>query len=214
MTTATPDALLLLTSTCPHCPAVLASLGELVKAGKIGRLEVVNIGTHPQMAEKLGVRSVPWLRLGPYELEGLRTPAELRRWAENAGTVAGMAEYIAGMLKTGHLAQAIALLRRDPTEMSALLYLLADPATELHVRIGIGALMEEFTGDQALLALIPDLAGLLRHPEPHVRGDAIHFLALSESPAAIPHLRSALDDAAPQVRELAADALATLDRST
>ena len=37
-TPAKPDALLLLTSTCPYCPAVLAALSDLVKSGDIGHL--------------------------------------------------------------------------------------------------------------------------------------------------------------------------------
>ena len=96
-----PDALLLIASGCPHCPTVLQGLSELVKAGVIGRLEVVNIGAHPEIAQGHGVRGVPWLRLGPFELEGLRAPAELRRWAERAGSNAGMADYVAELLKTG-----------------------------------------------------------------------------------------------------------------
>jgi hypothetical protein len=207
-----PDALLLITSTCPHCPTVLAGLTELAKSGKIGRLEVVNIGAHPETAQRLNVRAVPWLRLGPYELEGLRSPAELRRWAEHAGTRTGMADYVAEMLKSGKLEPVIALMRRDPGEMPALLDLLADRQTDLHVRVGIGAIMESFQGDAALLALVPDLVTLMRHPDAHVRGDAVHYLTLSESPAAVPHLHAALDDPDPQVRELAADGLAVMEQ--
>jgi HEAT repeats len=207
-----PDALLLITSGCPHCPTVLAGLTELVKAGMIGRLEVVNIGVHPETARRLAVRAVPWLRLGAYELEGLRAPAELRRWAETAGTRAGMAAYVAELLKSGRLDAAIAVMRRDPAELAALTHLLADAQTDLHVRVGIGAIMESFQGDAALEALIPDLVALLQHADAHVRGDAVHYLTLSGSPAAIPHLHAALDDPAAQVRELAADGLAAMER--
>ena len=91
--TARPDALLLLTSTCPYCPTVLAALSDLVKSGDIGRLEVVNIGTRPEIAQQYGVRTVPWMRIGPFELEGLRSPAELKQWVERAGTPEGLAEY-------------------------------------------------------------------------------------------------------------------------
>ena len=66
--TVPPDALLLLTSQCPHCPTVLQGLGELVKKGLIGRLEVVNIVARPDIAKQYGVRKVPWFRLGEFEL--------------------------------------------------------------------------------------------------------------------------------------------------
>ena len=72
---AIPDALLLLAPGCPHCPAVLEGLSGLLKEGVIGRLEAVNAAIHPERAAELGVRTVPWARIGPFELEGEQTPA-------------------------------------------------------------------------------------------------------------------------------------------
>ncbi len=43
-----PDALLLIAPGCGHCPAVLEGLTLLLKSGKLGRLEVVNILAHPE----------------------------------------------------------------------------------------------------------------------------------------------------------------------
>ena len=76
-----PEAVLLLSTQCPHCPTVLQGLSELVKQGVISRLEVVNINVRPEIAERHGIRSVPWVKIGDFELEGLHSPAELRRWA-------------------------------------------------------------------------------------------------------------------------------------
>ena len=42
-----PDALLLISTRCPHCPAMLSALADLVKQGTIGRLEAVNLEQHP-----------------------------------------------------------------------------------------------------------------------------------------------------------------------
>lgn len=212
--TTAPDALLLIASGCPHCPTVLQGLSELVKAGLVGRLEVVNIGAHPEIAQAHGVRGVPWLRLGPFELEGLRAPAELRRWAERAGSAAGMADYFAELLKTGQLEKVTQMLAAQPAGFKALLQLLADPDTDLHVRVGIGAVMEEFAGSATLQDLIAPLGELTLHTEAHVRGDAAHYLALTKSADAAPYLRSLLNDPEPQVRELAAEGLAALGLPT
>ena len=65
------DALLLIATGCNHCPAVLEGLSRLLKQGRIGRLDVVNLAVHPETGQALGVRSVPWTRIGPFELEGL-----------------------------------------------------------------------------------------------------------------------------------------------
>lgn len=202
-----PDALLLVASGCPHCPAVLQALGELVKAGTIGRLEVVNIGARPDIAQQLGVRSVPWVRLGPFELEGLHSLAELEHWSERAGTAQGLAEYFAELFKTGKIRKAIRLIADDESRLDVLLLLLSDNETELQVRIGIGALLEEFEGEPRLTRLIEGLGRLTAHDNPRIRSDACHFLALTRDPDALPLIRPLLSDPDDQVREVARDSL-------
>ena len=66
-----PAALLLLGTHCPHCPQVLKALSELVKAGDIHKLEVVNVEQAPEIARELGVRGVPWIRVGEFTLTGM-----------------------------------------------------------------------------------------------------------------------------------------------
>ncbi|WJW74640.1 HEAT repeat domain-containing protein [Thiohalobacter sp. IOR34] len=208
-TTAT-DARLLLGTHCPHCPTVLQGLAQLVKEGVLGRLEVVNIEQRPEIAAELGVRSVPWVEIGPFRLEGLRSPAELRQWAERAGSQAGMAEYLRELLGEGRLAEAIDTLRRTPAAMDALLTLLADPDTELQVRIGIGAIMEEFAGQPPLRKVVEKLGQLTRHPDPRLRNDACYYLGLSGDARARPYLQDRLGDADTGVRETASEALEAL----
>jgi len=205
-----PDALLLLTSICPYCPAVLESLNQLVKSGDIGRLEVVNIGTHPEVAEQHGVRTVPWVRIGPFELEGLRTPAELKQWVERAGTPEGLAEYFHELLKEGALPKVSAQAARDPAALDALLRLLGDADTELTVRIGINAVFEGLEGNTALQRTVPALIALSTHRDAHIRGDAAHLLSLSHSSSARTHLEHLLRDEVADVREIAREGLERL----
>ncbi len=108
-----PDALLLLGTHCPHCSTVLKELSELVKAGAIGKLEAVNIEQSPEVAHTLGVRSVPWVRIGTFELEGLRSGKELRSWVDAVGTEAGFAKYLDELLSTGKIERAIRLVREN-----------------------------------------------------------------------------------------------------
>jgi thioredoxin-like negative regulator of GroEL len=210
--TKAPDALLLLTASCPFCPAVLAALGELVKVGRIGRLEIVNIEARPEVARHFEVRSVPWVRLGSFELDGLRSKAELEQWAQRAGTREGVALYLSELLAVGGLNKVIAHLTREPHDLDALLVLLANPDTDLHVQLGIAAVMEELRGTPALQAIVDQLGALLASPEPRLRGDACHYLALSENPRAIPHVRRLLTDPDPHVREVAQESLAALEQ--
>ena len=211
--TTPPDALLLLTSTCPYCPAVLAALNDLVKSGDIGRLEVVNIGAHPEVAQQYGVRTVPWVRLGPFELEGLRSPAELKQWVERAGTPEGLAEYFHELLKEGALPKVSAQAARDPAALEALLRLLGDTDTELTVRIGINAVFEELEGSPVLQRTVPPLTALTSHSDAHIRGDAAHLLSLTRDARARPALEKLLKDEVADVRDIAHEGLERLAAS-
>jgi hypothetical protein len=209
-----PDALLLINTGCPHCPTVLQGLSELVKQGLIGRLEVVNLSLRPELGESLEVSSVPWLRLGPFELEGLRSPAELRQWATRAGTARGMADYFSELLMDGRLDKVLSLVRRDTRLLGALLLLLEDEDTELQVRVRIGAVMESFQGEEPLARLIEPLARLTHNRNAHVRGDAAHYLGLTRHARAVPHVESLVNDPEKQVREIASESLEHLRQAT
>lgn len=214
MTTTTdttpPDALLYIANGCPHCPTVLQGLSELVKSGGIGRLEVVNITRHPDIARTAGVRAVPWLRLGPFVLTGLRAPAELAQWAQRAQSAEGMAEYVRELLTEGNLAEVRATLAREPQTAAALVRLLGDPEAELQVRLGVAAIIEDLEGTGTLAGVVADLGELTRHADARIRLDAAHALGLSHAAAARPWLEALRTDADADVREEAADGLAAL----
>lgn len=206
-----PDALLLLLPDCPHCPAVLEGLGALLKEGLIGRVEAVNIAVHPHVAVALGVRSVPWLRLGEFELDGGTSPAELRRWAELAVTAQGMPAYFLHLLKTGRRAKVEQMAREVPQRLLSLVDLLADPEASMAVRLGIGAVLEELQASGVASILVPGLGALTRHPDALVRADACHFLSLAGGDEIAPYLRGCENDPDDAVREVVAEILAEMD---
>lgn len=204
------DALLLLATGCQHCPAVLDGLAALLKDGLIGRLQAVNIAVHPETASELGVRTVPWVRIGHFELDGALTPAELRRWATAAGKPDGSKAYCFEMLKSGRRDKVERLIRAQPEQAAALAELLRDPDSSMSVRLGIGAVLEEFHGSGLTESLIPALAELSKNGDPLTRADACHFLTLIGGAAILPHLRACLADENQEVREIAQDALTEL----
>ncbi|MGF1548867.1 MAG: HEAT repeat domain-containing protein [Thiotrichales bacterium] len=208
-----PDALMLLTSRCPHCPTVLHGLTELVKQGRLRRLEVVNLEQAPEVAAELGVRAVPWVRLGPFELSGLHSPEALRQWAERVGSETGWALWCAEQLTDGRLAVVLDRVRDDARWLDALIRLLEDPATSVNVRIGIGAVIEDLAGSDLLLARRDRLAALTRHTSPTVRADAAHFLGFMRGAELASWLEPLLRDDDANVREIAAESLARLAAS-
>jgi len=205
-----PDALLLISTSCPHCPTALAALSDLVKQGIVGRLEVVNVEVHPEIAQTLGVRSVPWLKLGVIELAGLRSQAELTDWAQKSGTEVGMADYFHLLLKEGQMARVLDLLHADPNQLAAVLPIIGNVDASLNVRLGAGVLLEEFAQSDALRALLPRLGELSKHADARVRADASHYLGMTGTAAARVWLEARLTDEDGDVREIAAESLAAL----
>jgi glutaredoxin len=208
-----PDALLLMGRQCPYCPTVLKGLQTLLQDHVIGKLETVVIEDHPDRATELGVRSVPWVRIGTFELTGLRSEQELREWAQQAGALQGTAKYLDELLSTGNIGKVLDAISAEPGTMQALLLLFADPDTELNTRIGISAVMESLEGGTELQTIEPELYELLRHTEARVRGDACYYLALGGNRGSLSRIEPLLQDPDHNVREIAHDTIARLTGS-
>lgn len=204
-----PAALLFTTPSCPHCPGVKQALGILAKEGLIASLEVVDLATHPERAQALGVRSVPWLRIGELPFEGAMSLGELCSWATRAATASGLKDYFFAMLKSGHRGKVEEAIRADPQRSVALVDLMRDPEASMAIRLGIGAVLEELQGSGSAAPMAPKLAEMLHDPEPRNRADAAHFLSLIGDTQALNILRGCLDHPDPDIREIAYDALSS-----
>jgi glutaredoxin len=207
MSPTAPHALLFTAPGCPHCPGVKRALENLQQEGVIGELQVISITEQPAQAAELGIRSVPWLRLGEFILTGAQTPQQLRQWAQRAADPAGMSGYLAHLLKEGGLSEAEQLLTAQPQHLPALLELLLDEASPIQVRLGVSAILEGFEGSEALRSLLPQLIKLSGHTDHRLRSDACHFLGLSHDAGARQALLHCQHDDHPEVREIAKEAL-------
>jgi len=202
-----PDVLLFTTPACPHCPGVKQALGILEKEGLIASIEVVDLAAHPERAQALGVKSVPWFRIGELEFEGAMTLGELRTWATRAASAAGLKDYFFELLKSGRRHKVEDMIRANPQRSVSLVDLMRDPEASMAIRLGIGAVLEEFQGSANAAPMVPKLAEILHDPEPRNRADAAHFLSLIRDAEALKLLRDCLNDPDPEVREIAYDAL-------
>ncbi len=208
---APPSALLLMAPGCAHCPVVLEGLVQLIEKGKLGRLEVVNILAHPERAQEVGTRSVPWTRIGPFELSGALTAGELAQWVTRAAEGTGIGAYYGHLLEDRKLDRVVAMIRETPATLNDLLSLLEDKDTPMAVRIGVGAVMEELQASGLISEALPELMRLAESDDPALRADACHYLGLSGDSAARPALEARLQDEDAEVREIAAESLALLD---
>ncbi|HZW26195.1 MAG TPA: HEAT repeat domain-containing protein [Gallionella sp.] len=205
-----PAALLFVAPDCPHCAAVKRGLDELVRQGLIGEVAVVDAAAHPERAAEYGVRTVPWLRLGPFTLTGAQSVHELRQWAEWANGEEGIARYVAHLLKLGEFQHAAAFVSADAQRLAPLLDILSDTEAGIDLRLGVSALLERYADTPGLRNLLPQLAELSRHADHRVRADACHLLGLTGSAEALAHVESRLSDENEEVREIAAEAMQRL----
>jgi hypothetical protein len=185
----------------------MQALTSLVKIGKLARLDILNIEHNPDEASANGVRSVPWVRLGPYELTGLRSQSDFLQWIERIDDPAMMAEYFAEQITSGDMDKVRSSIEKNPHLFSVLLQLIGNADTSLSVRIGVGALMEDFAQGELLNNNIDALGTFTLHTRATVRNDACHYLGLSRNPAAEKYIRPLLNDIDAEVREVAAEAI-------
>lgn len=205
-----PEVLLFIATGCQHCPAVLQSLSELIKAGDISALRVVNIQQHPELASELNIRSVPWVKIGPFELAGLRSKSELASWVQKVNDPAAMAEYFGEMMTSGELDKVQQMVEQQPEWFKVLVQLMADPETTLSVRLGVSAIIEDLAGQDILKNNIDVLGEHTHHTEARIRNDACFFLGLSHSRKAESYILPLLNDEDAEVRETAEEALEEL----
>ena len=207
-TTSVPDATLLIAPGCPHCPKVLQALSEFVKRGEIGSLEVINIAIHPEAAEKAGTRSVPWTRVGSFELVGALTPQEIRETIEKAGR-ADPLEHLVHLLETSRLDEVVKAISNTPDALPSLVTLLDDLDTPMAVRIGIGAVLEELP-ETLVRSAETALITLTDSGNQSVRADAAHYLSLVDTDTSRETLQRLLSDSSEEVREIAGESLEAL----
>lgn len=208
-----PDALLFIAPGCIHCPVVLQGLSELVKQTLVGKLTVVNVAAHPELAKEYGVRAAPWLKLGPFTLTGAQTPTELKQWVEWASDENGAVHYVEHLLKEGGYKKAIIFIAEDTSRLKSLLSIVANPEANIEVRLGVSALIEAYSNKPELRNLLSPLAELTHHADHRVRADSCHLLGLTGSELAIPYVKNCLVDAHEEVREIAVEAMEALANS-
>ena len=207
----TPSALLLIATGCNHCPAVLQSLSELIKEGKLSSLEVVNIVEAPERAQALNVRSVPWVKLGEYELVGMKSKAELEQWIEKSRKPEDMAAYFEELMTSGEISKVQQLVEDKPEHMQTLFDIMANDSSSLSARIGVGAIIEQFAGSELLINNIESLGNYITDKNARIRNDACYYLGLSQHKSAEKFIKPLLTDEDKDVRETAEEALEEIE---
>ncbi|MBT8119792.1 MAG: HEAT repeat domain-containing protein [Gammaproteobacteria bacterium] len=205
--TTAPEVLMLMGTQCTYCGPMMQMLTEFIKLGQISELRIVNIEHAADLASELGVRSVPWLRIGPFELAGSRTKQELQLWIQRASSFDGVSEYLVEVLTEGNINNARKLIHDYPQALENVIDLMADPEAKINIRLGAGVIIEEMAESESFKTVIPRLLEYLSNDDARIRGDACHYLSLTRDRSYIPDIEKLLTDDSAEVREIAQDSL-------
>ncbi len=201
------SVLMLMGTQCTFCGPMMQMLIELMKTGLLAELRVVNIETSPELAQQHGVRSVPWLQIGPFELAGSRSKKELQLWIERASSFEGLSEYLEEVLSEGKIDYANKLIQRYPQALENVIDLMANPEAKINVRLGVGVIIEDMAVSEEFQSVIPRLIEYLSNDDARIRGDACHYLSLTKDVSHVPAIKKLLSDENEEVREIAQDSL-------
>lgn len=202
-----PSVLMFMGTQCTFCGPMMQLLTEIMKSGRIADLHVVNIEANPELARQHGVRSVPWLQIGPFELAGTRTKKELLLWIERASSFEGISDYLEEVLAEGKIESANKLIQRYPQALENVIDLMADPEAKINVRLGVGVIIEDMAATEAFKVVTPRLVEYLSNDDARIRGDACHYLSLTKDVSYISAIKNLLSDKNEEVREIAQDSL-------
>lgn len=202
-----PKVLMLIGTRCAYCLPMMQALVEIMKSGHIAELNIINIENDSQVATQFGVRSVPWVKLGSFELTGSRSKQELLQWLQRASSFDGITMYIEETLSEGNVQSINKLIQQQPESLRNVIALMADAEAKINVRLGVGVVIEEIAETQIFKSIIPDLIAYLSNDDARVRGDACHYLSLTKDPTYVSDIKALLLDESMEVREIAQDSL-------
>lgn len=212
------EVLLLISTHCAHCAAVLQIVTAMVKQGSIARLSIINLEQSPEVAQQMGVRSVPRLQIGSLVFEGELTQQEITQWLSLAGSKEGERRYLENLLIEGQVNQAIDYIKKQPDAIKTVAEFMLDAEAKINLKLGVGVIFEEFASgsEQSLTSVmdrvIPQLLEYVKHTDARIRSDACHYLSLTRRREFLPVFKQCLQDENPDVREIAQESLDELGK--
>lgn len=200
---------------CAHCPTVMNELGDLLKSGKLGSLNISNIAIDNESAAALNIRSVPWFSLtnthSSMILAGNYSPDEIKKWIEAAQSPEGMAEYIETFLGNGELMAVTQAIQLHPETFISVIHMLEDEETSMNIRIGLDALVENLSATETLKIHTSALKKLASQDNIRLQIDALHYLALTANSEIKNFIQEKTQDKDKQIQDAAIEALETLE---
>jgi len=210
-----PFVELFIATGCAYCPIVLTELSENLKQGNITSLKITNIAVENKRAEELNIRSVPWFSISHKNsfmiFSGNYSPKEIQHWLATSQNEKGMQEYIEDALATGDIMKLNQTIQLNPNVLASIIHLLGDEETSMDIRIGLDALLEQFSVTEILQNYSNEFKKIAASNIPRLQIDALHYVALLGKAENKRFLQDKINDKNPQIKEAAIEALETLN---
>lgn len=210
-----PYAELFVATGCSHCPVVLNELSEQLKKGQLSSLTATNISIDNERAAKLNIRSVPWFSLNNNNsfmiFSGKHTPKEIQQWIATSQTEHGMQDYIEEYLAAGKLMTIIQAIQLKPEIFTIIIEMIENEETSMHIRIGLDALIENFSTTEILQQSVADLKRIASSNNIRLQIDALHYIALTGDSENKAFLQEMTKHREQQIQDAANEALETLN---
>ena len=200
---------------CRHCPVVLNELAEQLKKGEIASLNVINIALDNKKAEQLNIRSVPWFSLKNEHcfmiFSGNHSPKEIQKWVASSKSDHAMQDYIEEFLSSGQLMTLVQTVKIEPGIFSHVVDMIADEDTSMEIRIGLDALIEQFSATETLRQHVDSFKKIASTNDVRLTIDALHYIALTADTNNLEFLQDKTSDNNEQIQEAASEAIETLN---
>lgn len=207
------NVLLLITPQCSHCASMLSIFSNLIKAGQIRELKVINLLYASELGDLYEVRSVPWFSIESFEFDEAMGEKDIRDWLSLSIDDA-IIEYFSRLLRRGELKKVIRYLDKNTESFEYLVKMIPMQDLELNIRVGISAVMEELSGKNILQQNVGKLVELLNTDNPVVKADVAYYLGLSHNAGVKGVLQGLTEDADENVQEIAQESIEEIEQNT
>lgn len=192
---------------CNMCPQMERLFHELHQQGAIHELQIIDVTTHPELAEKYHIKSVPSYLINGVTFNGVKTYRDIKKLLQK-DDFQKWVSLVRAELVDGHLDTVERYVKQNEAAGEAMMHLLAQKDTELVVRIGLTAIIESMVEASLLQPYEDKFIQLATHEEERIALDALYYLSLLSSPASLQALGEIAKNGKQSLREDALELLA------
>jgi hypothetical protein len=196
---------------CPHCPQTVRTILQVALANPLISVMIFDAQVFDKLAKEYKVLSAPTTIIDRgLSLTGALQLNDFVDLILSRGDNQYKSQALNSLVESGRFDQALSLLEEDGG--SSVFFGVWKKSTTSS-RIGLMLAVEKLlaTNPNALDQILQDLFPLLQSDDAALRGDTADLLGQIGKPVAIEPLRALLQDSNPDVKEIAAEAIETIE---